>query len=353
MSPIAGGPAGRDESPGMGAIEATALAKLTLSLRVLGRRADGFHEIEALTVSITDPSDHLRLAVTSEPGVSLHVEHDAGDATSFHNPSGERPPVPVDASNLVVRAARAFTDRFGEPPGLSVRLHKRTPTGAGLGGGSADAAAVLVGLRALVADHNGREVIGAFGKFPGHADLAGATGVNQLQVEEALVSVAAELGSDVPFCLRGGLAWMRGRGELIRVLDEPSDFQATELLIVVPSFPLLTPDVYRAWSELGGPKSPRRIAPPMWASAFVNELTNDLEPAAEAVEPRLRGFRELVEEVIGCPAILAGSGSSYAAVLAPGRDPGSAALELREAAPDATVFIAQPARRGVVLAPSV
>lgn len=347
---------------GITAIEATALAKLTLSLRVLGRRDDGFHEIEALTVSVSDPSDHLRLVLTSEPGVRLDVEHDAGTGAGRRlSGAAERPPVPSDASNLVVRAAHAFSEHVGTGQvgtehvgtgnvglsGLSVHLHKRIPTGAGLGGGSADAAAVLVGLRMLHADRSGRELGGKPG-WAGGPDVS-----SESQDEEALVSLAAALGSDVPFCLRGGLAWMRGRGEVLQLLDPPADFETTSLLIAVPPFPLLTPDVYRAWSELGGPRSQRLIAPPSWASILVNELTNDLEPAAEVVEPRLRGFRELVEEVVGRPAILAGSGSSYATVLPAGVDPSHVAMALREAAPEATVFIAQPARRGIVPTPSV
>ncbi len=240
----------------------TAPAKLTLSLRVTGVRADGFHELEALTASISAPVDDVGLADAPAGVVTLTV-------------TGRTDDVPTDESNLVVRAARAVL-----PPdaGVAITLHKRTPPGAGLGGGSADAGVVLRALR------------DRFGLDPA-----------------AVATAAAELGSDIPFCLHGGPAWMRGRGEHLEavVFREP-----IALAVVVPPFPLHTPPVYRAWDELGGPRSDRSVPAPPAVAHLIDELANDLEPAAEHVEPRLRPFRERLEAATGARALLAGSGSA-------------------------------------------
>ena len=132
--------------------------------------------------------------------------------------------MPADASNLAWRAA----DACGVS--LAIRLHKGIPAVAGLGGGSADAAAVLVALG---------------------ADPA----------------IGASLGADVPFCMHGGAAHVRGIGELI----ERIEMRPRPVLIATPRFGCATADVFRAWDELGGPR----------------DEVNDLEPAAHHVEPRL------------------------------------------------------------------
>ncbi len=208
-------------------------AKLTLSLRVTGVRADGFHLIDAEMVTI-DLVDELAFA----PGDGLEVI----GATGL--------PVPADDDNLVRRALR-LVDRTA-----AVTLTKRIPAGAGLGGGSADAAAVL---RWAGVDDPGR---------------------------------AATLGADVPFCVRGGRARVTGIGEVL----EPLPFAERVLTIVTPPFGCSTPAVYRAWDDLGGPTA---------------EGPNDLEPAALAVEPRLAAYRDRLGEATGETPILAGSGSTW------------------------------------------
>jgi 4-diphosphocytidyl-2-C-methyl-D-erythritol kinase len=175
----------------------------------------------------------------------------------------------------VVRAAH---DVLPDGVGLDVALTKRIPAGAGLGGGSSDAAAVLRACRRL-------------------ADVP----------EPALVAAAANAGSDVPFCLQVAPAWMRGRGEVIDPVDAPDP---AHVLIVVPRFGISTPAVYRAWDDLGGPGSTRAVAPPRAVAHLVDELVNDLEPAAEHVEPRLAPFRAELEAAATAPALLAGSGSA-------------------------------------------
>lgn len=245
-------------------------AKLTLSLRVLGTRSDGFHELDALAVSVSEPHDTLEIARAGPAdGIAFQV-------------SGVTETVPDDARNLVVRAARALLDRSGSDLGLDISLHKSIPAGAGLGGGSADAAATLVALRSLL-------------------------DAERRPQDSELLSVAAELGSDVPFCVEGGAAWMRGRGE--RLDPAPLDGTVT-VLIVVPPFRIATPAVYRAWDELGGPTSARTLPAPPAVAGLIAVLGNDLEPAAERVEARLEGVRAEIERVVDRRFLLAGSGSA-------------------------------------------
>ncbi|QYG93861.1 4-(cytidine 5'-diphospho)-2-C-methyl-D-erythritol kinase [Iamia sp. SCSIO 61187] len=232
----------------------TAPAKLTLSLRVTGVRDDGFHLVDAVMVSL-DLADTL----TFGPGDDLTVEE---ASTGL--------PVPATDDNLVRRALVAVGRR------ASVHLVKRIPAGGGLGGGSADAAAVL--------------------RWAGRADD---------------VDLAAGLGADVPFCLRGGRARVTGIGEVLDPLP-PEDATFT---LVVPPFGCSTPAVYAAWDELGGPTA----AGP-----------NDLEPAALVVEPRLAAWRDALGGATGEVPVLAGSGSTW---FVPGAHPGPDRLVVRTTPP--------------------
>jgi 4-diphosphocytidyl-2-C-methyl-D-erythritol kinase len=207
-------------------------AKLTRSLRVTGVRPDGLHTIDAEMVTL-DLADEL----VFEPGDELVVE-------------GAGPDVTAGDDNLVRRALRAV-DRTAR-----VTLRKRIPSGAGLGGGSADAAAVL--------------------RWAGSTDLALATG----------------LGADVPFCLLGGRARVTGIGEVL----EPLTPLALTFTLLTPPVHCSTPAVYRAWDDLGGPTA----AGP-----------NDLEPAALAVAPELGRWRDELRERTGQVPVLAGSGSTW------------------------------------------
>ena len=238
-------------------------AKLTLTLRVLGTRPDGFHEIEALTVMISAPVDSLRMSAAPAGVVDLTVIGGSAD-------------IPHDDTNLVVRAARAVLPASA---GIRIELTKRIPSGAGLGGGSADAGAVL---RVLRDEH-------------GIADAA-------------VMAAAAELGSDVPVCVRGVPVFMRGRGEQLEAVSINEDLY---VVVAKPPFSLATPPVFRAWDALGSPRSDRAVPAPRAVTHLVDELVNDLEPAAVLVEPRIQQFREALEAAAGLPAVLAGSGSSY------------------------------------------
>lgn len=229
-------------------------AKLTLSLRVRGRRPDGYHELEAEMVAL---SLHDTLAI--EPGgsgVELAAAPDARAGTL----SGR------GVDNIVTRALAAVGRTAG------VRLEKRIPVGGGLGGGSADAAAVL--------------------RWAGVEDPA----------------VAARLGADVPFCVVGGRALVGGLGERVR----PLPFEARSFVLLVPPFSVDTAAVYRAWDTLSG--APAGHAPAGHAPAGPGgrpPARNDLTEAALMVEPRLRAWGERLGAVSGREPVLAGSGSTW------------------------------------------
>jgi 4-diphosphocytidyl-2-C-methyl-D-erythritol kinase len=217
-------------------ITVLAPAKVTLSLRVTGVRADGYHTVDAEMVTV-DLADEL----TFDDGDSLAVVDEAGTGL----------PVPADGSNLVAKALAAVGRA------AAVRLTKRIPAGGGLGGGSADAAAVL--------------------RWAGCDDA----------------NVAASLGADVPFCVVGGRARVTGVGEVV----EPLPFVARTLtLLTPPGLSCPTPAVYRAWDDLGGPAA---------------DGPNDLEPAALRVEPRLAEWRDRLGDATGAVPVLAGSGSTW------------------------------------------
>jgi 4-diphosphocytidyl-2-C-methyl-D-erythritol kinase len=218
-------------------------AKLTVSLRVTGIRADGYHELDAemVTISLVDEIE------LSEGGSGLTV--DAAPGTR-----GEQLPVPE--RNLVVRALEVCGRS------AAVRLTKRIPLGGGLGGGSADAAAVL--------------------RWAGCEDL----------------SVAVRLGADVPFCVVGGRARVEGVGERVT----PLAFARRDYLLLLPPFGIDTAAVYSAWDAdtrgRGGGGSDDGDA---------NELTT----AALAVEPRLAAWRDALRDLAGREPTLAGSGSTW------------------------------------------
>jgi 4-diphosphocytidyl-2-C-methyl-D-erythritol kinase len=206
-------------------------AKLTLSLRVTGVRDDGMHLIDAEMITL-DFGDTLQIS----PGTGVHY---AGTYT------GEG-----DGSDLVSRAL----DLVGVQ--RQVHVTKRIPPGAGLGGGSSDAAAIL---RAAEFDD---------------------------------VAAAARMGADIAFCLTGGRARVTGIGELI----EPLPFVPTTVTLLTPPLHCSTPAVYHAWDAMGGP---------------IGDNGNDLEAAALAVEPELAVWRDRLSQHSGRRARLAGSGSTW------------------------------------------
>jgi 4-diphosphocytidyl-2-C-methyl-D-erythritol kinase len=244
-------------------------AKLTLSLRVTGAREDGYHLIDSVMTSL-DLCDEIRVSelrtssATSDEGVVASRSH-----LEFIGPYADG--IPTDSTNLVHRALD-FVERSA-----AVSATKNIPHGGGLGGGSTNAAAII--------------------------RWAGRTSPDD-------VTASASIGADVPFCVRGGRAIVRGIGEVI----EPLPYVDEEFTLVVPPLRVSTPAVYRAWDELGGPHG---------------DNGNDLEPAAIRVEPELAKWRDRIHRACGIRPTLAGSGATW---FVPGHHP-----ELVEALPDAEV----------------
>lgn len=239
-------------------------AKVNLALRVLGRRPDGFHDIETLMAPL-DLADHLKVDMKDTPG----LDFSCSDAA-----------LPTDGSNLVCRAVTAFAAASGRNFGVRIHLEKRIPHGAGLGGGSSDAAAVLKALN---------ELLGA-----------------GLSIQE-LENLAASIGSDVPFFIRCVPAVCRGRGECIEPVE---GVPSAEILLVKPPFPVSTAWAYGAWAA--APK-PRATFHPMLGSIT---MVNDLEAPVFSKHLQLPVLKRWLTAQTGVrAAMMSGSGSTVFAVL--------------------------------------
>jgi len=266
-------------------------AKVNLFLRVLGRREDGYHDLETLVVPI-GLEDRLHVHAFADPAVfrrlSLSLELE-GEPQAVAG-------VPLDESNLILRAASALSAAVGGVRGFAdVVLEKNVPAAAGLGGGSADAAATLRALNDLWG--------------------AGLSG-------EGLREIGAGVGSDVPALLVGSAAIARGRGERV----EPSPVPALRLVLVPFSFGVSTADAFRWWDEDGsvaGP-DPDRILEALRAgdpsACAADGPANDLETPVIARRPELGRVRDLLVEGGAAAALMSGSGPTMMGLLPPGRD---------------------------------
>lgn len=234
-------------------------AKLTLSLHITGVREDGFHLIDAEMVSL-GVSDIISIS-PNEDGLTIDGPFSQG--------------VAVDASNLVSRALVLAGRR------ARVHIKKNIPGGGGLGGGSADAAAIL--------------------NWAGFSDLG----------------AASQLGADIPFCMIGGRARVQGMGEVITSLPP----QRRQITLVIPPFGVSTPLVYRTWDDLAKTHS------------NTTGNVNDLQQAALLVEPRLVSWCDRIAQACGEQPTLAGSGSTWWLY---GRFEG-----LAKHLPDATVLVTE------------
>jgi 4-diphosphocytidyl-2-C-methyl-D-erythritol kinase len=242
-------------------------AKINLSFEIKGRRADGFHEIETLMMPIS-LADRLTIERAGDEG---RIDFSCDDSS-----------LPIGDDNLVVRAAKLFREQTGVTSGIAIALEKKIPHGAGLGGGSSDAASTLLGLNELF-------------------DAA-------LPPEE-LAKLAAQLGSDVPFFLARSAAICRGRGELVTPISLDAAFS---LLLLKPGFGVPTPWAYGRWKESrelpGINYSPQEFG----GLKFANDLE---KPVFEKfvflarIKTWLRQQREVAV------ALMSGSGSTVFAVL--------------------------------------
>lgn len=245
-------------------------AKINLSFRIRSRRADGFHEIETLMTPIS-----LADRITIER---------AGDDGEIRF-SCDDPSLPTGDDNLVVRAAKLFRQRANISSGITIALDKKIPHGAGLGGGSSDAASTLLGLNELFA-----------------ADLQ----------QNELLKLAAQLGSDVPFFVVRSAAICRGRGEIV---EQTSLATKLRLVLFKPDFAVPTPWAYGRWKESrelpGVDYSPQELN----GIQFVNDLERPVFEKFVLLAHLKTWLRQQPEPAV---ALMSGSGSTVFAVLRDG-----------------------------------
>lgn len=251
-----------------------AFAKINLTLDVLGKRPDGYHDIQSVmqTISIRDD-----------------VEVEVGTAKPW-TLSCDKEDVPQDSSNLAWKATEMFCRAAKrDPEGVAIRITKRIPTQAGLGGGSADAAAVLRALNR-------------------HYDYPFSV--------YALAELGAEVGSDVPFCTLGGTVLCQGRGERLRKLP---DLPETLFVVCKPDFPVSTPELYRRLDETAIARRPDHTA--MEAAivqgdvgAIAGQLCNVFEPVVTEKHLELNYIKSLMNSYGALGFAMSGSGPSVYAI---------------------------------------
>jgi 4-diphosphocytidyl-2-C-methyl-D-erythritol kinase len=244
-----------------------AFAKINLGLHVVGKRPDGYHDIETIFHQI-DLSDELEM-----------VQSDEGDVFT-----SDSPVLASDSTNLCLRAVHVLRDLTGVHTGVEINLKKRIPIAAGLGGGSADAAAVLKGLTKLWT-----------------LDVT----------DEELRTVSATLGSDVPFFLMGGTAYATGRGETLEPLDVANPYW---ILVVTPPIQVSTTWAY---SNLRIARDAQRVnlrdllrTSICQPDVLRENLCNEFEPLVFAAHPEVRQIKEGLLKAGAQVALMSGSGSS-------------------------------------------
>ena len=245
-----------------------ARAKINWTLDITGQRPDGYHLMDMLMQPVT-----LCDTVVLRPSDTLTL-------TTSGNPS-----IPANAHNLAYRAAAALQEAADYPGGASIHVEKRIPAGAGMGGGSADAAAVLAGLNRLW-----------------------KLGLSQ----EALERIGLTLGADVPFCLRGGLTRTTGIGETMEPLPCARRY---DLVVIQPCEGLSTGAVFRAYHEQAQVAHPdndaaRQALAAGDIDALPRSLGNVLQPVSEAMRPAIREAVEALRENSAVAALMTGSGSA-------------------------------------------
>lgn len=245
-------------------------AKINWCLEISGRRADGYHRLRSLLQNI-DVTDLVML----QPGGRRSCR-------CFPDPGCP------EEDNLALRAWVLLKERYALPGELAIEINKQIPPGRGLGGGSADAAAVLLGVNAM---------------YELGLDL------------EQLSDLAFPLGADIPFCLYGGLALVEGAGEMVRPYQPLTTYR---LLLIDPGFGLSTAEVYRLYDALppeGRPQIDRLLAAVLLGDrgAIGQSLGNMLEAPAIEIAPALDHDLAILESA-GCAAWMSGSGSCLLAL---------------------------------------
>ena len=282
-----------------------AKAKINLTLDVLGKRQDGYHEVKMVMQSLA-LADCLSLELRNDGEISLKVD---------------RSDLPGDASNLAYRAAALLRERFAVKSGVAIDLEKRIPMAAGLAGGSADAAAVLWGLNRLW-----------------------QLGLSQTELE----CIGAEIGSDVPFCLRGGTVLASGRGEVLESLPE-----MPECAVVLVKLPIA---VATAWvyGQYGAAKAVRHpdtegmLAALAAAdlSAVAGKVGNALEAVTINAWPDIAAIKTELMRRGAKAALMSGSGPTVFALADDVKAAEALAAELQELWPAAEVIVTKTSKVG-------
>lgn len=252
-----------------------AFAKLNLTLDVLGKREDGYHNIKSImqTISIRDD-----------------VEIDVGTGKPWTLECSQEG-IPTDERNLAWKAAKVYCDGLKKDPnGLTIRITKRIPSGAGMGGGSADAAAVLRALNR----HYG----------------------SPLSIL-ALAELGAQVGSDVPFCVLCGTAMCEGRGELLRKLPDMPD---CVFVVCKPEFSVSTPELYKKIDQVAIPKRPDHMA--MESALLAGDVAkvadliyNVFDPVVTADHLEINYIKSICNSYGALGMQMTGSGSAVYAIM--------------------------------------
>jgi 4-diphosphocytidyl-2-C-methyl-D-erythritol kinase len=291
---------GTNRQAGVQEVQVPAFAKLNLDLRVLYKRPDGYHELRSVfqTISL---ADRIGIRFTRSRRTEIRM---AGNVD-----------IP---DNLIVKAARACLDEMKVTAQVEFHLDKRIPMGAGLGGGSSDAAAVLLALPALAGKPIGIE---------------------------RLMPLCAKLGSDVPFFLLGGTAVVLGRGEELYPLP---DLLCKNVLLVSPEVHVSTADAYRALSATlaAAPPAPKLTGfqANLWTGKFPAGV-NDFEPVVLSQHPELALIRKKLEKAGARVARMTGSGSTIFGIFEDRARLESASRLFREARVNWVRFVSRRAYR--------
>jgi len=277
-----------------------AYAKLNLTLDVLGKRPDGYHDLKSVmqTVSLYDM-----------------VEMDIGTGGPWKLICG-REDIPCDERNLAWKAAKLYCDTMGkEPDGITIRIEKQIPSGAGMGGGSADAAAVLRMLNRHYGD---------------------------LLTLEELADLSAEIGSDIPFCVWGGTVMCEGRGEIMRRLP---DCPGCVILGCKPEFSVSTPVLFRKIDSVEIMKHPdhdamERALEVGDIGAIAREIYNVFDPVVSEDHPEISHIKSVCDSHGAFASQMTGSGSVVFAVMPDAVSAEQAAIVLKQTY--SQVFLAEP-----------
>ena len=264
-------------------MRALAYAKINWDLHILGRRPDGFHELDTVMVNV---SLYDELEFEHAPTITLQCSD---------------PTLPTDGRNLVVRAAELLARVSGYKSGAKISLTKNIPSGGGMGGGSSDAACTLRSLNTL-------------------------WGLNWSIAQ--LQPLAAELGSDVAYFLYGGWCRCLGRGEKVEKIEMPKTNVHIDILLLFPPWPVATPSVYKKlsyppWDGKSKLRALTEVSTAIqfaWLSVQTSKfmelgLVNDLTHPALEVEPRLAKLQSVLQQHYPGRWLMSGSGSVHFVVL--------------------------------------